>query len=61
MHCLNVYTGFELDNNILECNTFQFDTIYPILSYYTSSYPRSPNLCSGTVVDCVGKPWIFIQ
>ena len=26
-----------------------------------SSYPRSPNLCTETVVDCVSKPWIFIQ
>ena len=26
-----------------------------------SSYPRSPNLCMETVVDCVSKPRIFIQ
>ena len=26
-----------------------------------SSYPGSPNLCQEAVVDCVGKPWIFIQ
>ena len=26
-----------------------------------SLYPRSPNLCLEVVVDCVGKPRIFIQ
>ena len=28
---------------------------------HVSSYPRSPNLCPEVVVDCVGKPRIFIQ
>ena len=28
---------------------------------WTSSYPWSPNLCPEAVVDCVGKPRIFIQ
>ena len=27
----------------------------------SSSYPRSPNSCPEAVVDCVGKPRIFIQ
>ena len=26
-----------------------------------SSYPRSPNVCPEAVVDCDGKPRIFIQ
>ena len=29
--------------------------------FVSSSYPRSPNSCPEAVVDCVGKPWIFIQ
>ena len=28
---------------------------------YTLSYPRPPNLCPEALVDCVGKPRIFIQ
>ena len=31
------------------------------LCVWSSSYPRSPNLRPEAVVDCVGKPWIFIQ
>ena len=29
--------------------------------FWSSSYPLSPNLCPKTLVDCVGKPRIFIQ
>ena len=32
-----------------------------IYAYSTSWYPRSTNLCTETVVDCVSKPRIFIQ
>ena len=32
-----------------------------IFMIVASSYPRSPNLCPEAVVDCVGKPQIFIQ
>ena len=28
---------------------------------HASMYPRSPNLCPEAVVDCAGKPRLFIQ
>ena len=36
-------------------------TVWSICPFWTSSYPRSPNLRQNAVVDCVGKPLIFIQ
>ena len=57
-------TGMECPNPSLIHNShfkIKFSLLPPWIPAKSSSYPRSPNLCSEAVVDLCGNARIFIQ
>ena len=54
----NVSLTSEVISHLSLCYSLRFPCLGDVRP---SSCPRSPNLCSEAVVDCVGKPRILIQ